>query len=503
MSVFVPRSEGPQDLAATSDGESDAAAGRAKILVITVVWGDWHIDALINYALPSLLAPGNFPHLALRHDLELLVYTTPADKSRIETADSIRRAADVVAVRILPDLSPEVGTNVHVFHADLWLQADERAKREGSFAFHLPPDSVFADGAGVTLSRLLAQGKKCIFWYFPRALDTMMPALRAYRMPDGAIAIPPRALVALNLEHLHPLSKAFVADSKMFPAVHPEMILWPVPGEGVLMRSFAGEARVFDPGHFELTSHRIVSGKLDDGELAVISDSDDLYTAALTPLRHNAHWYRPGTASPSEIARYWTMNYDGTSNDFVAAQQIRVHPGERTDALWRAREMRANLFMSLMAAARESVRVMRVLYGMESCSWAMQLLDLASQTSILLRSFPRSAPTIVFIPVAAAMQSVRFSFNTPDARAEICRFLRHHAVVGDTSSLNWPDRIDESGGRLSLRSAARVELSVIRARDGRMTVNGIPFAGPPIQAGTCTVIPIAGILDRAQPGFHG
>jgi hypothetical protein len=37
---------------------------KKKLLVVTAVWGDWHISKYRDLNLPTLLAEGNFPALA-------------------------------------------------------------------------------------------------------------------------------------------------------------------------------------------------------------------------------------------------------------------------------------------------------------------------------------------------------------------------------------------------------------------------------------------------------
>jgi len=470
--------------------------GRKKLLIATVVWGDWYVGALVDCAVPSLLSPNNFPRLARDCDLEFLVMTRPAEQPRIESSPAIQLARKFMTVHVLPGLPPVIDSTVNVFnfHHMMWNFVYERAKREGSYVFNLSPDAVFADGAGTCWADLIARGQRAILWTFPRGLDTAMPILRdRYRTPDGAINISPRELVSLNLQHLHPLSKALQLDSPNFPNF-PEMLLWPVPGEGLLMRILAGEPRVFNPSQVELTPQQIVAGTMDG--CTFIDDSDVLYTMSLTPAGHNADWYKqPAKADSGKVGRWW-LDFDSPTNDSVAARQICVHPGDRTEALWRARERRANLFVSRAAASREFLRVARAAFAAD-CTWVAALLTMIGRTTAGLRLFPGRMQTLIFGPTDAAIASLSIGeLLKPAAAARLARLLRSHVVIDDRPELNLTERVHEAGGILRLRSLAGRELTVARRPDGWLMLDRFKLAHSQIRTRGHTFIPVDGVLDE-------
>ncbi len=472
------------------------SGGRKKLLVVTVVWGDWHVGAFIDYTLPSLMAPGNFPALAQRCDLEYLIITRPDEQPRIESSRALQIARQVMNAHVLPALPSAIdaGVNIFTFHHSMWNFAYERAKQTGSYVFNLPPDSVFADGAGNTWAELLEQGKKSIFWIYPRAVDRVMPALREHVTAEGALVIAPRDLVSLNLKYLHPISKAFFASSTYFPIIHPEMIIWPVGDDGLLLRGFVGEGRLFDPNQVELSPQQVLTGRLDPDEHAFVADSDELYTIALAPPTHNAEWYRqPGRADTSAVGRWW-LSFDGSSNDLVASRQVRIHAHDRDEAAWRPSELRANLFMSRAAVSREFFRIAPVAFVL-GCSWTAALLTMAARTKACVRAFPRPMRAIVFAPMDAAVGSLSIGeLLKPGAAKRFDRLMRRHVVVDENPDLDLSDRVAQAGGVLRLRSLAGEEL-ILRRRVDRVMVNDIPLSPSHRRIGNHTVIPIEGVLD--------
>lgn len=475
--------------------------GRKKLIIATVVWGDWYVNALLDYAVPSLLAPNNFPGLARECDLEFMIITRPAEQPRIEASPAIQSARRFMAVHVFPALPPVIDSSVNVFqfHHMMWNFAHERGKRERCHVFNLSPDSVFSDGAGECWARLIYQGMTSLLWWFPRALDTVMPLLRQrYLAPDGAITVSPRELVRLNLEYIHPLSAALFVDSPNFLNFHPEMVMWRIPGEGVLIRGFAGEARIFDPGKVELTGQQLVTGNLEGCTL--IDDSDSMYMMSLTPPRHNADWYKaPDRVDPSQIGRWW-LNFDSESGYLVANRPVRVHAGKRTAALWHARERQSNLLVSRAAASREFFRAARGAFACD-CTWVAALLTMVARTRACLRIFPRPMQTIIFGPADAAIGNVSLGeLLKPNASAQLTRLLRSHVVVNDQPGVNLADRVSQAGGVLRLRTLAGKDITVARRPDGRLMVNRYKVGLQQSQIRGHTFFPIDGILDEEAAG---
>src|SRR5581483_9365276 len=82
-------------------GSKKRSEGVMLIHLSTVVWGTWHIEAFLEVNLPSLLAPGNLPVLAARHQTEYFIYTTAEDIPRIESSPAFIRAKAFLPIQLL------------------------------------------------------------------------------------------------------------------------------------------------------------------------------------------------------------------------------------------------------------------------------------------------------------------------------------------------------------------------------------------------------------------
>ena len=249
---------------------------KLKILIVSAVWGDWHINAHLAVNVPTLLAPGNLPHLAHRCDIAYRIYTRRSDFMRLISSPVMKDLSRVVSVD-LRILSEDKMANPYEAHQWAWQQATDDAKSSGSFILFIPPDVAWADGAFLHVPDLLLAGKKAVFMTYVRVVsDTFVPALQKLgQKAGGAITIPSGDMVKLALHHLHPIMAASCYDSPYFP-IHAEMILWPVRNEGLLVRVLAREMFLYDPREIELTPMALMNRQCDARDTVFIDDSDTL-----------------------------------------------------------------------------------------------------------------------------------------------------------------------------------------------------------------------------------
>jgi uncharacterized surface protein with fasciclin (FAS1) repeats len=363
----------------------------------------------------------------------------------------------------------------------------------------MPPDVAFADGAGRTLCDLMDRGKKSIMWMYSRAIaETIMPVLRErYTSREGVLNVSPREFVALNLRHLHSLAMCSFAESPYF-VKHPEMMLWPVKGEGLLMRTLINVNALYEPAGFKLTSNYLLDGDVDLDEIALIDDSDDLFAISLAPFGKDFDWHLyPRPSDPVRIARWW-LHYDSPVNDFLVGHQMRLHSCEPTESLWRQREHRANLLLSRAVIAREALRVWRRVWALGHTTCAA-LIATVVESRTLLRAFPRPMTAIVFSPSDEAFnrapQASLDELLSPRNEDRLLRFLRRHAAFDERPGIFLLDRVREAGGKMALRGFSGDSISVALGEGGNMIVDGVPVRLEPMKAGRHTVVPIEQVLE--------
>jgi fasciclin domain-containing protein len=467
----------------------------SRILMVTAVWGDWHIDAHVNVNLPTLLAPGNLPELARRCDVTYRLYTRRSDVDRLTGSPAMREVARIMPLEV-EILAEERLANPIAAHQWAWthgIWAAEYAERSILF---LPPDVAWADGSFACVADLLDAGKKAILMTYPRVVsDTFVPALRgAQDGASGHIVIRGADMVSLSLRHLHPLMAAYCYDSPNFP-IHSEMILWPVRGEGLLARVLAREVFLYDPRHLSLTPQWLMDANYDAREVVFVDDSDRLFGVSLAPIGKDVAWHMEyRRATPLTLARWW-LDYDSPANDLIAATRVRWHLGPPTEVAWRRQERRSDRLIRETTAAREGLRVWREL-GAMGCEVAASLLAVATGTGILPKAFPELRPAIVFVPDDEALNSlgadVIEGLGEAKNMGRLIAFLRHHVAFGT------PDWLEARGPfSRSLVSAAGRPVR-IQGSGTEVTINGLEVLGPSRRTGRHMIYRIAGILDPAM-----
>lgn len=457
-----------------------------RLLVVTAVWGDWHVSKHIDLNLPTLLAGGNFPALSKHCDLTYLIYTSRADMERMRRAPAVRALSSFMKLEFRT-IATEALQNPIAAHHDVWAQAMAQASNEGSFILLMPPDVAWSDGSFEHIGRLLEAGKKAIFMTYLRAdSESFATTLRAYtRSGSAAISVSGAQLVEICLHTLHPLMAAYLRDSSHFP-IHREMMLWTVPHEGLLCRMLAREMFVYDPAMMKLNGQNLLESSLDPAHIHVVDDSDDLFAVSLAPFEKESEWYQwPRVADPDEIAEWW-LDYDSWVNDLVAGAKLRWHIRPVNEEVWQGRERGADVFLRRAAAMREGRRLFRTARSL-ACTTGSRLLATAVQSGIISRVARGRGGALVFIPVnnAFAEHPPQLIDHLHDVGGErdLARLMRRHFVPHEHAV--EPPTIEArlgSAGVTDLVAADGTPLRVIR-RDGQLEVNGVRVVGGPISSG--------------------
>jgi uncharacterized surface protein with fasciclin (FAS1) repeats len=479
-------------------GKSDDA--KKKLLVVTAVWGEWHIAKYLELNLPTLLAEGNFPALAKHCDITYLLYTSKADLPRLKQAPGLAALARLMKLDFRTIDAAALSEPLAAHH-QVWNEAAAQAKSQKSFIVLMPPDVAWSNGSFAHVGRKLQEGKQAIFMTYLRVeSESFMAALASHRdAHTGIIDVSGAKMVELSLRTLHALMPAYLRDSHQFP-IHPEMMFWAIPGEGLLCRVLAREMFVYDPAKLKLTVSHLLDTRLDPALIDVVQDSDDLFGVSLTPLTKDLDWYHLARrAVPAEIAEWW-LEYDSWVNDIVSRASMRWHYAPVTDSAWRAKERGADLFLSRAAALREAHRIYRAARKVE-CTVAAGLLAIATQSGLLQRAARPYGGVTVFLPTdeafAREMPGALERLGSVAGERELLRFLRAHFVPG--GSVEPVRALDDrlSAGSLQLSDANGAPLQVVQ-RDGRLEVNGRVIQGKPVRSGSHLVYRIDGLLPAAM-----
>lgn len=483
------------------DADIDEQAARPtelRVTIVTAVWGKWHLDMHLDVNLPTLLAPGNLPALAEYCDATYLIFTRKADFARLNSAPEIEALRRIMSVEFRwldeADLKDPIAT-----HHKAWAQATKEATERDSLVLLMPPDVAWGDNSFASVVERLKNGVRAIFMTYLRAESaSFVEALLRRKSKDGIVnRVPPQEMVELCVRSLHPLMAAYLRDSEYFP-IHPEMILWAVPGEGFAVRVLAREMFIFDPGCIELNSVSLVAQSLAEEELAFMADSDELFAVSLAPLGKDIDWHiNAHKADTIEIAGWW-LTYDSPVNDFMAGQKIRWHFAPVTEEKWRPKERGCDLFVRRAAAAREGMRVWQAACELE-CTKSSLILSLAVQTGAVQRGVRGRAGAIVLLPSDDAFARDHDHFErllTPEGAQALVRLIRAHHIPDVKDAVEARDPLAtllHGEEQREVRSGAS-SLMLRRLEYGTYDIGGARITSGPLLIGTHAVYVVDKLL---------
>jgi len=432
--------------------------GRICCVFVTVIWGQWHRGMFLNANLPTMLAPGNLPALAAGIDCEYFVYTTAKDAAEIEGDPAFERLQALLPVTLKLFTTSKTKHPIKLHH-DIWRRAMGHARQRGAFILFMPPDVAWADGSFAGLRAALEAGKRAIFMTYPRVLsETFVPAMTERFPPraDRSVAIPAPEMMGLAITHLHPMMAAYSRTSSHFP-IHPEFILWPIKGDGFLLRLLARELFCFEPGRYPLNAESLLAVRPPAEEIHVFGDSRQFLGVSFTPLLKDADWYlRSRPLEPLSIGRWW-MHYDSPSNDFISTFDLRFTCGTADETRWREAERQAKSLLMHLRSAREFLRIEAALR--RTGLWhAAAFLTSALSLHGLARRWAHRGPFIVLAPTDKALKRAGFADKLAEVKSatEALRMIEAHVAVLPASALGSEvsDLITLAGRRFRLQRGA-------------------------------------------------
>ncbi|HXF54901.1 MAG TPA: hypothetical protein VNK52_12325 [Hyphomicrobiaceae bacterium] len=408
---------------------------KRRFLLSTVVWGPWHTGIFLSVNLASLLAPGNLAALARQHDVSYRIYTDDADVPVIRQSPAFRRAQQIVPMEVTGVAIDRHLDPIQMHHL-LWRRSIDDALAAGAMILFVPPDVVWSNGALAHVGRLAKAGKRAIFMSYVRVIaETVVPELeRRYRGgTDPVMDAPARELVDLAMRHAHPLFLTYLRNSPNFP-IHPEFILWPVEGEGYLMRVLVREMFAYDPNTVHLNAQALPAHPIDPALAHYITDSDDLFALSLTPLMKDLEWYATSRRLDAWEVGSWWLRYDSPANDDVAACYFHIHGGDKTPASWRRAERQSDALLARIRGVRETLRILSVGPAAERPD-IQQLLALAlAETPLARLAGPRTRVSLLLpdaTTVCGALLEEVTDITAAASRRRLLRTILDHALIGE------------------------------------------------------------------------
>jgi len=317
---------------------------------ITAVWGPAYTELYLRVVLPNQLTPGNLLAIADRGKPVYRVYTGSADAEVIR-ASAVWKALEALMETEICEvdnileghLKPDKYGTMTACHR-LGILASLRDTE--SVLIFPPADVLFSEGTFARLYELAQAGKRVVMLAGVRLLkETVVPAyLERYARSDQiGIPIGSRELVALALEHLHPISKAMLWDSPSF-ITFPSAFYWLVGNEGIIERAFHLHPVMVHPLVRDALPVNTIDGDYltrscpNFSDVHVVTTSDEMVVYELSPQTHCDHiplkdgQLIPHRANIEEVAKFIGPYSDSYHRRF-ARHEIR-HVATEPSQIW-------------------------------------------------------------------------------------------------------------------------------------------------------------------------
>ena len=134
-----------------------------KVRLVTYAWGRSHLVDLLNYVLPSVLAPGNLPGLSAVFDCEVVVVTEEAFFADIRSSPTGHALQQICPLKLvsLDDLVAEPWQYGMTITHSLFRGFDDLGPAmTETYLLFLNADFVLADGC---YARLIPRARRVVF----------------------------------------------------------------------------------------------------------------------------------------------------------------------------------------------------------------------------------------------------------------------------------------------------------------------------------------------------
>ena len=252
---------------------------RDRFHLVTVLWGRWHVERLLRFCIPSLLAPQNIPAASERAQLRFTILTSAADHFFLSTAPMIRQLQRYasVEIRIMPGTPRGMER-----HLSSWRVMYEYCRQEREVLVVLHPDVVYSDG---TISRItgayedprIAVSLKSMTRVLGEHLE---PILERTKSADGTLSVPGDELARLSMAHMHHSSSVTIQGSRIYRPTWEQIVL---RRGGFAHGCGSFEIVAIDPQRGDVTSHFTNYNNIGP-EIDVIGDVTQGYSVSLTPF---------------------------------------------------------------------------------------------------------------------------------------------------------------------------------------------------------------------------
>jgi hypothetical protein len=317
-----------------------------RVKFLTVIWGERYIERFCSLSLPSFLASGNLPSLAVGTELEVVIMTREADQRYFEESLAFHRLLQICCVRFvrIDDLitTAAYGVTLTLAYARPIIACGDDMLNI-HFVF-MNADFVLADGSLRSLSRHIHGGRSIVLGPSYRAIaEEVEPALETLVNQDSAVLeVPPRDMVRLSLPHPHRTTVAKTMNQQVFCSTHPNQLFWQVDQNTVLGRYFLifmlclKPERVIDKVNC-FCDYSFIPEFCPSGDEVAMGDSDEFFMLEMQSRAQEQFMLRQGVLPYRKIAsslQDWTT----AEHRRIASYDIVFHSDKLPEGLAKAKK---------------------------------------------------------------------------------------------------------------------------------------------------------------------
>jgi hypothetical protein len=303
------------------------------IRLITSVWGREFIGNYLDVSLPALLAEKNLPALGAVAPLCANIITDKAGFAALDRSDAVKALRQIADVDIVIMEEEDSDSDHYDRVARMHNNSLKSAHEVGEGALILSPDLILSDGTLESLGKAIQQGKRVGIIFSMRVNGRSFKSAIAERLEgrlDIAFSLPPREMVALMLEHLHPFSKTLFTQAERVSTCCHDMY-WNVTPNYLVARGFhlcpiyiePRELPLMDDVTFDILYPSMSNP--DPEDWFIFDDSDHGIMADLTkPGAMLAGGMKDGPVVPADAAAFAEMSANAAHREFFR-NPIRVH----------------------------------------------------------------------------------------------------------------------------------------------------------------------------------
>jgi hypothetical protein len=348
------------DATAAQAGQTNPES-RPVVCVLIPVWGHKYIELFCQVGLPALLAPGNLPLLLQETDCVVTFLTTKSSVRHYESNPSFRKLQKICKTSFvyIDDLIglKNYGATLTLAYARGIKSLGDRQR--GTYFIFLNADFVLSGNSFATVLRYMRRGFSAVLAPSLRCNEEEVFDLLARKVDPNRrmLDLPPRPLVQIALEHLHPTVAASIINHGVYHHSAANQFFWRIDDQTLIGRFFLlfmlcirVEEPLIQPSGF--CDYTFVPDLCPSGNFIVIKDSDEAFILELQARLGEIHDLGPGSLKPSQYSKRlsrWTTR----EHRAYAAETIVFHASDFTSEASKTRQQ-SDTFMTELTSSLEN-----------------------------------------------------------------------------------------------------------------------------------------------------